>query len=357
MIIFILILVAIMCSGLTVAKKNEFFEDYMSPKNTTTINAIFSVLIFLSHSVSYVSLPDDALNTPYLSLRTFLGQLVVVTYLFFSGFGIMESIKKKGTAYVKAMPVNRLFKLWYHFAIVMVLYTIVRIGIIGVKYSLKDYLLAYTGYTSLGNSNWYMFVVFATYIIVIASFLIFKKSKVAAIGLVCVLAFLFGLFEYKMNLDAWWYNTIICFVLGMVYSMVKPYTDKLLMKNDIVWFTAMTASVAAFAYFSRNRVDSFIHYELFVSFAVIMLVIFMMKVNIKNSVLDWFGEHIFSFFILQRIPMLLLRHWGYNKNPYVFVILCFIATVFLSVVFDEAMARLDKIIFKKREKKQVQKAN
>ena len=38
MLVFVLIFVAIICSGLTVAKKNEFFEDYCSPKNTNTIN-------------------------------------------------------------------------------------------------------------------------------------------------------------------------------------------------------------------------------------------------------------------------------------------------------------------------------
>ncbi len=314
MIIFILILVAVICSGLTAAKKGEFFTDYMSPKNTSSINAIFSVLIFLSHGVTYVSL-NGTLDEPYLALRTFLSQLVVVTYLFFSGYGIMESIKKKGTAYVKAMPVNRLFKLWYHFAIVIVLYTIVRIGIIGVKYSLKDYLLAYTGYTTIGNSNWYLFVTFAMYIIIVVSFLIFKKSKIAALVFTCVLTFGFGVFEYKMGLPPQNYNTLICFPLGMVFSMVKPYFDKLLMKCDILWYTGFTAAVAVFAYFSRNRGDSFAHYQLFVCFALIMLVIAMMKLNIKSTILDRFGEHIFSFFILQRIPMHLIRHRGYNNNP------------------------------------------
>ena len=128
MIIFVLILVAIICSGLTVANKNEFYSDYCSPKNTNTVNAIFSILIFLSHAVTYVDL-NGAFDAPYFTLRKFLGQLVVITYLFFSGYGIMESIKKKGTLYVKQMPVNRFFKLWYHFAIVIVLYTIVSVGI------------------------------------------------------------------------------------------------------------------------------------------------------------------------------------------------------------------------------------
>ena len=109
MLVFIFILIALICSGLSVAKKNEFYSDYCSPKNTNTINAIFSILIFLSHAVTYVKL-DGVLDGPYFEFRSFLGQLVVVTYLFFSGFGIMESIKKKGIPYVKAMPVQRFFK-------------------------------------------------------------------------------------------------------------------------------------------------------------------------------------------------------------------------------------------------------
>ena len=133
MLVFVLLLSFLICSGLTIAKKDEFFGDYCSPRNTNTINAIFSVLIFLSHSVTYIEL-DGVLDAPYFEFRAFHGQLVVVTYLFFSGFGIMESIKKKGTPYVKAMPVNRFFKLWYHFALVILLYTIVSVGIAGKKW-------------------------------------------------------------------------------------------------------------------------------------------------------------------------------------------------------------------------------
>ena len=154
MLVFVLILTFLICSGLTVAKKDEFFTDYCSQKNTNTINAIFSVLIFLSHAVTYIEL-DGVLDAPYFEFRAFHGQLVVVTYLFFSGFGIMESIKKKGTDYVKAMPVNRLFKLWYHFAIVILLFTVVSVGVAGKSYSLSRWVLSFTGFKSIGTSYSY----------------------------------------------------------------------------------------------------------------------------------------------------------------------------------------------------------
>lgn len=366
MIIFVLILLAIICSGMTSAKKGEFFSDYMSPKNTSTINAIFSVLIFISHATNYIGNDNltGVLDGPYVSLKVFLHQLVVVTYLFFSGFGIMESIKKKGTDYVRAMPKQRLFRLWYHYVIVIILYAIMNIFIIHKEYDLKTYILSLIGYTSVGNSNWYLFVTFALYIFVILSFLIFKKNKILATALVCILSVGFIVFERQIGLPTQNYNTVICFPLGMIFSLVKPYFDKILMKNDLIWFTGFTASVGLFAFFSRNRlglvdldnhrldiIEDFVSYELFITFALVMLAIAMMKINIKSSILDWFGEHIFSFFILQRIPMLIVREFGLARNSYIFIILSFFGTVVMCMFYDEAMARLDKIVFKKREKK------
>ncbi len=352
MIVFVLILVAIICSGLTVANKNEFYKDYCSPKNTSTINAIFSILIFLSHAVTYVK-PDGILDAPYFEFKAFHSQLVVVTYLFFSGYGIMESIKKKGIAYVKEMPVNRLFKLWYHFAIVILLFTVVSVGIASNSFSLSHWLLSFTGFKSLGNSNWYMFVTFMLYIIVVISFLLFKKHRNLALLSVVVLSLGMVIIEKNANMNVAFYNTLLCFPLGMIFSTVKPYCDKLIMKNDLVWFTAFFVSVLLFAYFSQNRNQRFMYYVLFTFFALAVIVLFMMKVNIKSSVLDWFGQHIFSFFILQRIPMIILKAKGYDNDAYFFIIISFFATVFLAVLFDAFTDKLDSKLFKKKNIKKL----
>lgn len=349
MIIFVITLAAVICSGVNVSQRNKFNKDYCSPQHTNTVNAIFSVLIFLSHAVSYIDM-NGVLDKPYFMLRSFLGQLVVVTYLFFSGYGIMESIKKKGTPYVKSMPINRFFKLWYHFAIVILLFTVVQVGVFSREYTLSRWLLSFTGFKAIGNSNWYMFVTFAMYIIVIVSFLIFRKSNKIALGFVCLLSVGFVIFEYNAGLESRFYNTVLCFPLGMIFSMIKPYADKIFMKNDAYWFFGFSGCVIVFVYFSLNRSATFVHYVLFTFFAIAIILLFMMKVNIKSSVLDWFGKHIFSFFILQRIPMIILSNTGYIKNGYLFIIISFFGTVFLAVIFDAAMEKLDSIIFKKKIK-------
>ncbi len=348
MLIFLLILMAVICSGLTVAKKGEFYSDYCSPKNTGTINAVFSILIFLSHAYNYVEC-RGVFDLPYKSFQSFMGQLVVVTYLLFSGYGIMESYKRKGFDYIKAMPKNRLFRLWYHYAVVVCIYGIIAMGLKGNSYGPLHQLLALIGYTSYGNSYWYMFVTFSMYIIIIASFSIFKNRTVVPTILTALLSVGLGVWLCYMGKGSHWYNTIICFPLGMIFSLIKPKFDKRMMKNDVLWHLFFALGFTGFAVFSSIRRWNFLCYQLFVVFFVITLLILLMKINIRSSVLDFFSEHIFSFFILQRIPMIMLKHFSLHKNIVFYVVVSFFATVFLAVVFDSLTEKLDSLVFRKKK--------
>ena len=347
MFVFIIILIGIVCAGLKTAPKDTFYADYCAPKNTAAVNGIFSILIFLSHSVQYLSL-HGTLDGPYFTMRSFLGQLVVVTYLFFSGYGIMESIKKKGIAYVKAMPFHRLFRLWYHFALIILLFFVTGL-ITGRSMTVSKVALAFTGYTSLGNSNWYMFATFGLYIIVFVSFMLFPKHPAWGTAGVFVLTLVFVLAERRLGLAPVFYNTVFCFPAGMLFSLVKPRLDKILMKNDVYWFSAVAVLCAVFVYFSENRRDSVLHHSCFAVLAACIVVCLMMKVSVQSTVLDWFGQHIFSFFMLQRIPMLLLEFLGYTKKPYLFIVCCFIATTAMAVIYDKVIEKTDALLFKAKK--------
>ena len=347
MLLYVIILLILVVGGITAKGKNEFFADYLCPKNTSTINAIFSVLIFLSHGVQYVTL-NGPLDAPYFALRSFLGQIVVVTYLFFSGYGIMESITKKGKAYVKAMPWNRFFGLWYQFAIVVILYVLTNLAV-GKNMTVKNILLAFTGYTSLGNSNWYLFATFMLYAIVYLAFMLAGKRRFIGVLITCALSVVYVvvLIETKW-LPARFYNTFLCFPLGMAYSYCKPKVDAFLMKNDGMWIATFVCTLTAFLYCSENRTDSRGMELAFYLLSVLVIVLFMMKVQIRSTVLDWFGSHIFSFFILQRIPMIALKQLGFASKPHFFLVICFFATVLMATFFDLFIGKCNSLIFKKK---------
>ncbi len=350
MVLFFVLLALIIVSGLNAKGRNEFYTDYCSPKNTATVNAVFSVIIFINHACFYLDLSNSAMDSSYIIIRDFISQGVVVTYLFYSGYGIMESIKKKGHNYVKRMPIDRFLKLWYHFAIIIVMFIIV--SLIGNKhYTLEHYLLTFTGFKSVGNSNWYMFVTFSLYILVFIAFMLFRKSKVLGVGALFALVVAFVYIEKEiLNLSILFYDTIFCFPLGMLFSLIKPYVDKIVMKNDIIWLVCVFSVFTVCMYGSQNRTEHILYRMLFMCTAPIFITLLTMKLQCRSTILDWFGNHIFSFFMLQRIPMLLLQYLNFDNEPYLFIGLSFFANVLISTVFDEFTDRLDKVIFKKKIK-------
>ncbi len=345
MIFFVIILIAIICIGIEVAPKDSFFNDYCSRRQTATINGIFSLFIFLSHASQYIHL-GGVLDNPYIALRRYMGQLVVATFLFYSGYGIMESITKKGTPYVKQIPKHRLFKVWYHYAIVVALFLLVDL-IFQRPYKATAIIFSLTAYTSVGNSNWYIFITFTMYLIIFASFMMFKKSKGLALGSVAVLTLVVALIEYKANSGARFYDTVFCFVAGMVFSVAKPKLQSFVMKSDMVWVISFTVLLGAFMGIGTIRHISDVYYNIFAILMVLLIVMITMKVRVGNNILDFFGSHIFSFFILQRIPMIILSETSVNHTKYTFVVLSFAITICLATAFDKCMAKLDEKVYKK----------
>ena len=92
----ILIVLVILLSYLLTLKINFKLlnKDYLSKDNTKIINGIFVVIVFLSHFSTYIT-KTDITEQIILKIVGLFGQLMVTTFLFFSGYGLFESIKKK----------------------------------------------------------------------------------------------------------------------------------------------------------------------------------------------------------------------------------------------------------------------
>lgn len=230
--------------GAKFVKSGEFNSDYMSKDTTGAINGIFVLLVFMCHISGYMKLGGSS-DTIWLDLKSWLGQLVVVTFLFYSGYGMMCSIMKKGTPYVKGIFRRRFLSLFAHFDIAVLLFLLMNLAL-GIKTKTRTTLLAFTTWESIGNSNWYITAVLCLYLILIVSFLIFRKHRlpglIAMTVLTCGLAFAL----IKVGKPAWYYNTLILFPLGMWYAYLKKYIDKFVMKNNYIYMLCITVAVAAF---------------------------------------------------------------------------------------------------------------
>ena len=117
--------------GLWQIKRRPEAQAPLAPKVTTAINGIFVLLVMISHFYQYAgSYLTSDLDMLYKSARDILGQGVVATFLFFSGYGMMEQLQKKKRAYARRILLDRLPKVLFHFDIAILLFFVMGAEVI-----------------------------------------------------------------------------------------------------------------------------------------------------------------------------------------------------------------------------------
>lgn len=348
MIVYILLFAAVCLYGMKISNKesNSYFSDYLSVNKTMSIKGIFIIVVFFAHFNSYVTytLPIDV---TYYKLFSLLGQRIVTLFLFYSGYGVMESIKKKKMSYVKRIPVQRFLGTLFRFDIAIILFLIVNI-VLKREFTIPQLLLSFVGWDSLDNSNWYIFAILIAYLITYISFMIcrdkgnyYPAALLVTIGAV-VYVYILAHFELKQG---YWFNTMILYPCGIWYSLLKDKIDKIVNKNFMVWLCAFVlAIVGEYLTFKYASVSFAIYSASMILFAAVVI-LFTMRFSIDNKVLRWCGKHLFGLYILQRIPMILFSELGLaSYNIYLYFAVCFVSSVILAWLFEKYIGKLWHLI-------------
>lgn len=317
-------------------------DGVLSHQSTSAINGIFAIMIFISHISGYLTLDDLLLDNLYEKFQNFHGQLVVTTFLAFSGYGVMTQLLKRGKKYVDEMPVKRILKVLIHFDIAILLYLLVNF-IFHREYSMFNIIFSFTGWTSVGNSNWYIFAILAMYLITYISAKLSKNNHKYTCIFSTIGCFLYVFLMYYVGKPERFFSTALCYVLGL---WIAYYKDAILRIFSKQWLLSLLSLILLFVLTYKDRENALImnlHSVIFVT----GIVCFTTRIHIGNKFLDFFGKHAFSIYIIQRIPMIVMSSMGlleYISNE-AFVVIAFILTMILACVFDKLLEKFDQYIF------------
>lgn len=318
------------------APRGIFFFDYSDQKNTILLQGILVILVFFRHLSEYLN-NTSVFDHAFLLSEKLIGQMMVGGFLFLSGFGIMQSFQRK-PHYLETFW-RRFLRVLIPFDIAVVIYLIIGM-IMGNSYSVNHILLSFVGFHSVGNSCWYIFATLVAYALFYLSFRSIKNID-GAIVCFLVTSIIYCLLIGRIKED-YWYSTFLCFAVGITYSRFKSCIDTHIMTTRRYMLTFFALLILT-AIFNVLRYKSVFYYII----GAIVFCLSMMTLSMKllpydnNKVLSFLGRHTFSIYILQRIPMNLMKHYlpgGYNN--FVFSIISFAVTLILAVIFDFVMDKL-----------------
>lgn len=352
--IFSLFFVALLCVNNIKLARLECgpqlcYNDYMSIEKTNSIKGIFILLVFFSHTQDFICLSDSCADAVYITVNNIIGQSVVSPFLIFSGYGIIFSIATKKEQYLSSIPTKRFLKVLLHFDIAVLLFLLVQ-TILGKHFTIWQIVLSFVAWDSIGNSNWYIFVILCLYLITYASFSITNRTKyplhMGAL-LTCILSVaLIVVLHTEKGGQQWWYDTVMCYPAGMALYLSKDRIDKMMSQNRFIYYIVLVsvANMTLLAY--KFRGIMYVHFLKHILVGA-LIVLVSMKVAINNRILNFFGKHLFAVYIIMRIPMLILDFFGFSNNNAAFVILSLFATIVFAIVFDNCISKFDSILFRK----------
>ena len=300
------------------------FKRALDKEQTTCINGMFVVLVFLSHFGQYERMPW---NKPILAI----GQLMVAPFLFFSGYGIMEQIKKKGDEYIDHKLRKRIFKFYIHFSMALCIYLLLSF-ILDKDYSLSRIIWSFTALSSIGNSNWYVFAILAMYIIVYISFKCFRKNGIASCA---IMTFFYIILMKAFKGQDWWYNIILCFPAGMILSKYKDKVYSIIRKP--IFFVCMLILALVLYIF---HLCIFAYEVIAISLCFLIVDICAYK-EIKNDLFQFLGQYVFEIYILQRVSMIIFKG---HVHGWTYFLICIVVTFGLAYVFKRLETKIDMLI-------------
>ena len=348
--VLFLIPLGILCLWRLRFSGRDFQLDYIAPASTTAVNGVFTVLVLMHHIMDSGGYAGAGIWDELLSRYIHLSQLVVVPFLFFSGYGVAESLKNK-PGYLKSMPKNRILKTWLHLTLALVPFFFLNLYTKAAM-TIPQVLLSTVGWDSLGNSNWFMFIILALYVLTFLAYLICREKKLPSAVVTTLLACALTGALIWSGKDSYWWNTAVFFPLGIWYSYLREKIEALIQKsNKIYWFWfVLFAVLFAGTHFLYCKTDKVFLFMADGCFMMAFLLTALMKFKLGNPVLAWLGKNLFGIYILQRLPMRLLEHWSVELNPYLYTVIIFAAALLLAWLFGLLTGAIDRKLFVKKKK-------
>ncbi len=335
-IIFALSLVCLFVGCKFFPKGNN--PDVFSFEQTNCINGYFVILIFMRHFYQYIE-PNN-LDRFSSVIDQGLRQLIVVSFMFFSGYAIMLCIeKRKNTEYVRTIPAKCLM-LWVKFLCVVVLFLLLGC-LMGDSYDIKTILLAFFGLCSVGNSTWYCVAIISLWLFTYISFRFYKGNE----NLI-VLAILMLLYSviFALIKNETWFNTIICYYFGILFFRFKTVIERIKHRHILIYILSVLTFLFSCGLYYITRLLLF--YEIWVVSFIVILIAFSSYFKIKNHALMFLGKYSFEIYILQRLPMIFFEN-KLGSNHLIYFVVTFGITIVLSLTYRFIYNHSIKLLFDK----------
>lgn len=282
--------------------------------------AVFVVLHHISQQVSSFWIVD---------IFESLGRYIVAMFFFMSGYGLLESFKKRKN-YLDGFLKDRLIKIGIPFFYAVLLFQLFQL------FSNNDFSFIgiFTPLISGSTRNllpfsWYVFASLFTYFLFYAVFSNTKHSVLFSSTMVFFILVGYSFLCKVLGFGYWWYQSIFAFYIGIVFR-----ENERKLNNDVYHVFVLILSVVGISIISGH--------DDITTLAIFPVAIFLFFSVIKIPdfrIFEYLGKISYEVYLFQGVSIFFLRSnlvWIENSEWYVFFVI--LLTFFLAIIFHKISA-------------------
>lgn len=292
--------------------------DFLNRNYTYLLRGVCMILIVFAHTANEF---PEVLAQYHLSSILICGRYATGIFLFLSGYGLTLSIRNNEID--KGYVVKHLKNLLVPYVVFWLFYIIADCVINGFSISFnlyKEFLFLKMPYVD----TWFFRTILGIYIVYFL-WAKFCKQYVATVMAISVIVYMVIL--VCLGMDSWWWNTILCFPLGILIA-VRPSFLKV---RDMRWTTLailLLLFILSHKYMPSQTLQAIIP-PLFccLFFACLSLKI---RITKARTTLAFIGKNSLYMYLMEEIPIDCIRPESLGLPLY--VACCLSATVVLSYI-------------------------
>ncbi|MBQ3969605.1 MAG: acyltransferase [Clostridia bacterium] len=309
-------------------KNQPFAKNCFSKEQCLSLRGAFAVLVVLHHAGNEIN------GTMLFSQLYHFGVWATAGFFVISGYGLTVSLQNKKEKYLGEFVSKRLRSPVFPYFVMILLYS--AYFRIRDNYTLKDVLNTFLIGAPIVKNSWYIIAIMYLYALYyIFAKLLFLKGKVRSFILVnFVGAAVYIMLCRGVGFGTWWYNTVFCFVVGIIFAEYEKDIIKKV-KKHIVPVNILTAVLLAVIFVCKIKLprgtDLFLGATVLfaVTFAVFVPLLCMIVDFSKNAVFKWIGKISLELYLIHGLVIEFLKTCdSVYSNGAVFVCL----TVVLSII-------------------------
>ncbi|MDD3341133.1 MAG: acyltransferase [Bacilli bacterium] len=302
--------------------RKKFNDAYISKSQSNSIRGLLGIMVVFHHLSQNIDL--TLFGYPFFKISGFL---IVSVFFFYSGYGLFYSLSKKEN-YLEKFIVGRIPSIYIPFMSANIIYLVVHILLFKHHYSFSSIIKGFFGFELVSGVFWYMWILLLLYFIFYIIFSSFSKKKGIYIMTFITLLILLTMTTSK-GIESYWYISIPGFLTGMWFAFKEKQIISIFKKYYgialplVVLFTAYCVmSILGIRFAIYNfYIWCLVYFGLAISINI-LLILALLKCQIKNKFLDFLGNISLEIYLLHILLLDSIRILGVGQDrPFLFTFL------------------------------------